>query len=287
LRFHLPKRRLLTVFRSQVSRAGDSGRNCRRERRHRRLQAGQAHADPKTGDTETLYECPRRWLAIDVDGIARPAEAPASDIAACAQVAIRHLPSEFQSRRCIAVATASHGIKPGCRLRLWFWLAGAATRKTLQAWFLDHPVDMAAFRPAQICYTAAPVFAGDVADPIPKRLVLLRGAPLVPIRPLPPPRPSPARSDPLPAGARADRYRDAALAAIATRLQGAGEGNRHGTLIAEACALFKLVATGCISDGYACRFIRDAAVTLNPKGERQIPSEEVDELLGWARERPT
>jgi hypothetical protein len=28
----------------------------------------------------------------------------------------------FHGARCIAQATASHGIKPGCRVRLWYWL---------------------------------------------------------------------------------------------------------------------------------------------------------------------
>jgi hypothetical protein len=150
------------------------------------------HPDKETGDAPTLYEVPRRYLALDVDGdqIERPPEIAATDVAGCAKIAISHLPAEFHDRACIAVATAGHGFKPGIRLRLWFWLAGAATRRVLQPWFYDTPgVDLATFRPAQCCYTAAPVLAGGgVADPIPDRLVALPGAPHVAIRPLSPPR---------------------------------------------------------------------------------------------------
>ena len=45
----------------------------------------------KTGDQPTLYEVPRRHVAIDVDGdaIARPPEEfPATDVAGCARIAI-------------------------------------------------------------------------------------------------------------------------------------------------------------------------------------------------------
>jgi hypothetical protein len=253
------------------------------------------HPDKETGDPPTLYELPRRYIAVDVDGdaIHRPPEIPATDIAGCARIAISHLPVEFRDRACIAVATGSHGLRPGIRLRLWFWLDGAATRKTLQAWFFGTPgVDLCTFRPVQPCYTAAPVLAEGVTDPVPDRLVVLPGAPLVSIRPLPPPVPPEVRaakagqagqsSPPPSSGHRSDRYRDAALAGIKATLLGANEGSRHDALVAAATRMFEL---GSLSDDYIGRFIRDAATTLNERGSRQIDPEEVDEAIEWASAR--
>jgi hypothetical protein len=257
------------------------------------------HPDAKTGDQPTLYEVPRRHVAIDVDGdaIHRPADIPATDIAGCARIAISHLPVEFHGRACIAVATGSHGIKPGIRLRLWFWLDGATTRKVLQAWFMDRPgIDLATFRPVQCCYTASPRLADSATDPVSDRLVALPGEPLVSIRPLPPPvkrearaqagqtgRVGQARRSPPPSsGNRSDRYRDAALAGIEAQLLRATENHRHRALIAAATRLFEL---GSLSDGYVADFIGTAAHVLNGRGTRQIEPEEVEELLEWAYAR--
>jgi hypothetical protein len=253
------------------------------------------HPDTETGDAPTLYEVPRRWIAIDVDGIKRPSEIEATDIAGCAKIAIQSLPTEFQGRRCIAFATASHGVKLGViRMRLWYWLDGAATRRVLQPWFFGcDGIDLATFRPAQPCYTAAPILARGVIHPVPERLVVIPGEPLVTIRPLPAPVPREARaqmeqagrvaqSPPLSSGYRSDRYRDAALAGIKGQLLSATEGHRHHALVAAACRLHEL---GSLSDAYVDRFIRDAAVALNRAGSRQIDPDEVDEALEWARAR--
>ena len=250
------------------------------------------HPDPKNGDESTLYEVPRRWVAIDVDGVERPAGIPATDIAGCAQAAIQCLPAEFHGRRCVAVATGSHGVKRGIRMRLWYWLAGAATRRVLQPWFFGiQGVDLATFRPVQCIYTAAPVLAVGVADPVPDRLVALPGEPLVPIRPLPPPVPREARgqtgqagqagrSAPPSSGCRSDRYRDAALAGIKAELLRTNEGQRHHALVAAACRMFEL---GSLSDADVDRVIGEAAVMLNGRGSRQIDPEEVADALDWAR----
>jgi hypothetical protein len=48
------------------------------------------HPCKKTGDPPTLYEIPRRWIAIDVDGdvFERPASLAAADVAGCARIAM-------------------------------------------------------------------------------------------------------------------------------------------------------------------------------------------------------
>ena len=154
------------------------------------------HADRETGDQPAFYELPRRWVAIDVDGIPRPPEIPVADIACCARVAISHLPPEFQGRACVAVASGGHGFKPGIRMRLWYWLDGAATYAVLREWLFASPIDLATLRAVQPIYTAAPVLGDGVIDPVPDRLAVLPGAPLVTIRPLPPPQPRQATAAP-------------------------------------------------------------------------------------------
>jgi hypothetical protein len=77
--------------------------------------------DPKTGDIPTLIEASHYWIALDVDGVARPDGVPATDLLACADSAIALLPGEFRTARAIVQATSGHGLKAGSRLRLWFW----------------------------------------------------------------------------------------------------------------------------------------------------------------------
>ena len=88
-----------------------------------------AHADPETGDQPTLRAVAHRWCALGLDGVARPESVAAHDLPACAALAVRTLPAAFHGARSIAQASASHGIKPGCRLRLWFWFDRTVTGK--------------------------------------------------------------------------------------------------------------------------------------------------------------
>jgi hypothetical protein len=250
------------------------------------------HPDPQTGDEPTLYEVPRRWAALDVDGLERPPDVPPADVAGCARIARNALPPEFHDRQCLAVATASHGIKPGIRLRLWFWLDGAATRRVLQHWLIDTPgVDLCTCGPSRSSTPPVPYL--PPAPPIPCQTALwcspeTRWCPSARCPP-PPLLQEPAspqgsgRSGPVPSsGSRSDAYRDAALVGIKAELLRAGEGHRHFALIAAACRLLEL---GSLSDGWVGRFIRDAAHVLNGRGTRQIDPEEVDDALEWARAR--
>jgi len=141
-------------------------------RRVRRL----LHPCPKTGDAPTLREVPRRWVAIDLDGIDLPHGIEARDLAACARVARRALPPEFRDAAGIIAATAGHGIKTGARLRWWAWLSRPVPGAELDGWFTGCPVDLATFRPAQPIFTAKPLFDAGVADPVPDRLLMVPGA---------------------------------------------------------------------------------------------------------------
>jgi hypothetical protein len=130
-----------------------------------------AYRDKDTGDEPTLRAAPHRWLALDLDGVERPESVPAADIAGCAAEAILQLPVAFHGVRCIVQASGSHGIKPGVRLRLWYWLDRLATGEELTRWLHGTPADPSVFRVVQPIYTAAPVLAPGVNDHLPQRIV--------------------------------------------------------------------------------------------------------------------
>lgn len=141
-------------------------------RRVRRL----LHPCPHTGDAPTLQEVPRKWTAVDLDGIDLPDGIEPRDLAACARAARRVLPPEFRNAAAIVQATAGHGIKTGARLRWWAWLSRPTTGAALGAWFAGCEVDHATFRPAQPIFTARPIFDAGMPDPVPDRLLMLPGA---------------------------------------------------------------------------------------------------------------
>jgi hypothetical protein len=123
-------------------------------------------------------ECPpRRWLVLDLDGVAVPDGYGAPDKLAEAAYFIRDnkLPPYFRGVRCIAASTSSTGRKgPGiARLRLFFVLTHPASIDALYSWAdtLSHPrsdlgLDPRVLRPMQPIYTARPIFRG-MTDPVP------------------------------------------------------------------------------------------------------------------------
>ena len=80
------------------------------------------HADKETGEAPTIRDVPRRWLALDMEGVTLPPGLLPSDLAGCAAVALATLPTELRGAACIVQASASHGMKPDLRLHLWWWL---------------------------------------------------------------------------------------------------------------------------------------------------------------------
>ena len=133
------------------------------------------HRCPDNSDPPTLLEVPRKWIAIDLDGVHRPDGVDVADVAACAGAALSELPKSFARASYIAQATSSHGFKPGSRLRLWFWLSRPVGGEELKRWFLGRAGDTSVFSAAQLIYTAAPLFAPDVPDPVSTRLLMVPG----------------------------------------------------------------------------------------------------------------
>jgi len=131
-------------------------------------------------DQPTLVRQPRRWLMVDFDNVPSPEGLdPAADPEAAVDYLISLLPSEFADVTCHWQFGSSQGFKPGfLSAHLWFWLDREVEDADLERWAKQHRsigIDPAVFRPAQVHYTAAPVFDG-VPDPLPRRSGLRRGA---------------------------------------------------------------------------------------------------------------
>jgi hypothetical protein len=239
--------------------------------------------DPQTGDRATLRDVPRRWLALDMEGIARPADLPAADLAGCAALAIATLPGAFSGAGFIVQATAGHGIKPGIRLRLWYWLSRATSGAELRRWLAGCPADPSIFGAAQPIYTAAPLFSEGAADPVPQRLHSRPGG-LVEAPPpealAPPPAPPPVPL-PAPGNARAERYAIAALSRAAAAVASAPVDSRHLTCRSQARGLARLVAAGLLAESDVVA-VMDAA--LQQAGKQ---AGEGAKVAAWAIAHPS
>jgi hypothetical protein len=213
------------------------------------------HADASTGEAATLREVPRRWLALDLDNVPLPPDLAPTDLVGCAAVAVKLLPPAFTGIACIVQATASHGLKPGARLRLWFWCDRALAGTECKRWLARGPVDHSVFGAAQPIYTAAPVFTDGAVEHLPHRLLALPGRATVttpdataltpPPRSAAPPRPPHAGSP----------YAVAAMARTFARIASAPEGSRHDTAKAGAWGLARLVQAGLLTEAEAIRTI--------------------------------
>lgn len=220
-------------------------RDPARTRNVRRL----LHRDLETREAPTLRDAPRRWCALDLDGLDLPAGTDPRDLAACARAVMPRLPGPFRDARCVVQATGSHGIKPGARLRLWFWVDRPTWGAELRRWFdavHDCPVDASLFGAAQVHYTAAPLFEGR-DDPLPQRLIVLPGREAVRVpHPVlladpPPPPPRPPR--------RSAEGGERALAWAEREIARQPEGSRHPTALRVAGWLGRLARDGEVRPG--------------------------------------
>ena len=154
---------------------------------------------------------------------------------------------------------ASHGIKPGVRLRLWFWLSRPTSGAELAHWFEGCPIDPATFRTVQPNYTASPIFPAGTADPLPVRLAMLPGAQAVarvpaasllrPVRVL--------SAAPFRAGGDASGR----FAALVRTVRNAPQGERHHLLFWAACRAGELIREGGgIGDAAAVEALASAAI---------------------------
>lgn len=240
------------------------------------------HRCSHTGEQPTLQEAPRRWLALDLDGLPLPVGAEVRDLAGCGAHARLCLPTAFHGARCTVSASGSHGVKPGMRLRLWFWLQRPLSGPECRRWLRGAPVDPALFSPAQLTYTAAPVFDGGAADPLPCRLVMLPGTREDVVLPSSAALAIP-RSRPLLGTQQtgAGPYALAALAGSVSRVSHAPEQTRHPTLLTEARRLARLVDADLLHAADVRRALERAAEQCG------LPDREAGAVISWALLHPT
>jgi hypothetical protein len=242
------------------------------------------YVDTRTGEQPTLRDVPRRWVALDMEGVDRPDGVDASDVARCARVAIARLPEAFHGAGCVAQATAGHGIKPGIRLRLWHWLSRPTDGGELRRWLKGTPADPSIFGAAQPIFTAGPAFAEGMADHLPARLVAIAGKHVVDVPSVqalaPPPRPEP-KPLPEPSSLAGSRYALAALRGAAARVATAPTDSRHPTCLAQSMSLARLVNAGLLA-----RSDVEAAMTaaMEAAGKTQ---EEGAKIVAWALDHPS
>jgi hypothetical protein len=135
----------------------------------------------------TLTDCPRGWLAIDVDGYGVPEPFGLAEHLADAAACVRDdaLGEEFCDVACIVTASASTGLagEDTVKCRLFFALDRPWPIATLHGWargaqIAGLPVDPAVMQAGQPIYTSRPIFDGALRDPVPaaKRAFILPGA---------------------------------------------------------------------------------------------------------------
>lgn len=240
------------------------------------------HPCPHTGEAPTLREAPRRWLALDLDGLPLPPGGDVRDLAYCGAQARAALPTAFHTARGWVAASASHSFKSGMRLRFWFWLERPLSGPECRHWLRDAPVDPALFSPAQLTYTAGPLFDGGAADPLPCRLLPLPGTQSFVTPPAPAAlAPAPLRPLPTPHQTGAGAYALAALAGAARRVSGAPEQTRHPTLLREARRLARMVSAGLLGAWEVRQTLERAARDCS------LPDKEAEKVIGWALLHPS
>ena len=214
----------------------------------------------ETGEAPTLLDVHRQWISLDVDGVVRPDHIPAADLVACARVAIALLPAEFRKARCIVQATSTHGLKPGSRLRLWFWADRPLSGAELGAWMRGSPVDGSIFRPCQPIYTAAPIFQAG-CDHLPSRIAIIDGAGTVLAPPhdvLIPPKPTTPAPPPHIRTGNPDQRITRLIASALRNVQTAGEGQRHYQLRNSARLIGGVIDSAGIGEDAAAQALYDA-----------------------------
>ena len=120
----------------------------------------------------TLVEQRQHWYAIDVDGYG----VATGDVLADARTVLLGLPEMFHAVECIALASGNYMVKPGIRMRMFFWNREQITGYDLKRYFAGYGkiVDLSLFNLNQPIYVATANYVG-MPDPIDERLVWIDG----------------------------------------------------------------------------------------------------------------
>jgi hypothetical protein len=145
---------------------------------------------PHGNEPATFAAAARRWFAVDMDHIpAAPLTDPITDPEGTADYLKGLLPRETHDVSCICQFTSSQSLPRDDGTldtdylsgRLWFRSAVPLRDADLKRWSAHHNeehgrvIDPVLYHPIQAHYTCAPIFADGITDPLPQRLVMLRG----------------------------------------------------------------------------------------------------------------
>src|SRR3954451_9031753 len=138
--------------------------------------------NPQDGDPAFFGGAPRRWIMVDIDGLACPDDMSPTGPEALAY-AVRQLPPEFHDASFFYQWSSSAGLKGAViKVHLFFCLDRPVPdhelREWAEAWNREHSpvgklIDPALFDPIQAHYVAPPRFVGR-PDPVPVRSGLVR-----------------------------------------------------------------------------------------------------------------
>ena len=213
---------------------------------------------------------------------------PANDWAIVIRAAVITLPSEFHDASAYWQMTSGAGIKPGVRMRLWYWLDRPVADDEAKRWLEASPVDTSIYGAVAIHYTASPVFDPPDLDPVPLRsgfwwrhTVSVPAPDLTP-KPEPKSRTTASYNTKFDRSDRAQRYAAACIDSVVAAPTGTGEGRRR--LLAAARTLYGMSNAGLIDQGHVTAELKAAMENRGWTGPgRSFSPDEVERHLAWAR----
>ena len=244
------------------------------------------YPDPKTKDQPYFEACPRRWAGLDFDALTLPEGVDPVDLEAVAAVAIARLPEPFRRASCWAQLTSGAGIKPGGRVRLFYWLERATTGAELKRWLRGVPgLDTSTLNDVTPNFVAAPIFAA-VADPVPVRSRLIAGevdSVVVQIPPEPQRRAATKRHD---HGPRSTNGRPTGqyVAMVVEGVRTAPPGQGRAALMSAAMRLFGAAKAGRLDPAQAAALLKAAMIDRGwdaDDAKRGMTIADINRQLQW------
>jgi hypothetical protein len=118
----------------------------------------------------------RWWIPLDFDAIPCPGGFdPINDPEAAVRYLAGLLPEPFHGTSCWWQHTSGAGVKPGIRMRLFYWGSRAVSDDELKTWLAEAPIDNSIYNPVQAIYVANPIIETG-ADPVRMRSGIFGGS---------------------------------------------------------------------------------------------------------------
>jgi hypothetical protein len=203
------------------------------------------------------------------------------------RAAVITLPAEFHDASAYWQLTSGAGIKPGIRLRLWYWLDRPVNDDEAKRWFEGAPVDTSLYCANTPHYTAAPIFDPPELDPVPLRsgfwwrhynVVAVPG-----LREKPKPKPQATNQRHFAnLDDRAERYAQACIRAVLAAPQGQGRKK----MLAVARVLYGMADHRLLDQTKVTAALKDAmgARDWGQTAKGRWSETEIERHLAWARD---